>query len=209
MAEHPIPLADWSRAPQFRLFRGYDRPHYALTTRLDVTHLMARRVAAGLSPYRACLFAIGCGLHAVPALLMRFRGDQVLRHDRTDLSMTVPLQSGDFTYAYVPFAPDFPVFEAEAMRRIEAARTQQGLEANSGARDDVAYLSCLPWLDFTALDNALPHADDCIPRVSWGKIVPEGDRYRMAMAIQVHHALVDGAHLGQFFDQLQRCLDGL
>ena len=74
---------------------------------------------------------------------------------------------------------------------------------------DVAYLSCLPWLDYTSLDNALPSANDCIPRVSWGKIVPKGDGFDMAMTLQVHHALVDGLQVGQFFEATQTAINTL
>lgn len=207
MAEHLIDLATWPRAAQFRWFRRYERPHYAVTTRLTVKRLMERRKPAGVSPYRACLHAIGCGLHAVPALCTRFRGDRVVRHDRVALSVTVPKVDGGFNYADLPFDPDYARFEAEASARIAAARTRDGLGANDGSQDAVAYLSCLPWLDFTALDNALPDAQDCIPRVSWGRIVPEGGAWRMSMAIQVHHALVDGEHLGAFFAAVQDALD--
>ena len=89
MATHPVDLGTWPRAAQFRFFRTYERPHYALTSRLAVTHLMARK-GDGVSAYRGCLYAIGAGLHAVPELLMRFRGDTVVRHDAIDISMTVP-----------------------------------------------------------------------------------------------------------------------
>ena len=91
MGEKTIDLATWPRADQYRLFRSYDRPHYAITSRLDVTPLMG---VADLSKYRACLYAIGAGIAAVPELRMRFRGDQVVLHDTVELSMTVPLGSG-------------------------------------------------------------------------------------------------------------------
>ncbi|MEO0905448.1 MAG: CatA-like O-acetyltransferase, partial [Pseudomonadota bacterium] len=84
-----VDLETWPRAAQFHFFRSYQQPHYATTSRLDVTRLMARK-ADGLSPYRACLYAIGAGLHAVPELCMRFRGDIVVAHDMVTLSMTVP-----------------------------------------------------------------------------------------------------------------------
>ncbi len=85
---------------------------------------------------------------------------------------------------------------------------QGALNANSGQRDDVAYLSCLPWLDYTALDNALPGPDDCIPRVSWGRFHEDSPAAgRMAMTLQVHHALVDGLHAGGFFTAVQGALD--
>ena len=68
-------------------------------------------------------------------------------------------------------------------------------------------MSCLPWLDFTALDHALPHADDCIPRISWGKIVSTGDGFDVAMNICVHHALVDGRQVASFYDAVQQAVN--
>ncbi len=208
MAETRIDLNTWARADQFRFFRTYQRPHYAITTQLDVSHIMTRK-ADGLSPYRASLFAIGAGIHSVPELTMRFRGDVVVRHDAIELSMTVPNDAGSFNYAYVPFDPDFATFDQQCKTLIDAASKVQPLNANAGERDDLAYLSCMPWLDYTSINNALPGPDDCIPRVSWGKIVPSGVGHRMAMTLEVHHALVDGQQVGAYFSAVQDALDAI
>jgi chloramphenicol O-acetyltransferase type A len=208
MTETPINLSTWPRAAQFRFFRTYDRPHYATTTRIDVSRLMARK-ADGVSPYRACLFAIGAGIHAVPELKMRFRGEQVLAHDIITLSMTVPTHSGSFGYGYVPFVEDFAAFNMQAKALIDEVAADGVLDANDGTRDDLAYLSCMPWLDYTSINNALPGPDDCIPRISWGKFVDQGGRWDMAMTIEVHHALVDGAQVGAFFAAVQGALESI
>ena len=207
--EHPVDLSTWSRAAQFHFFRTFERPHFAVTSRIDVTPLMTRLKPAGTSPYRACLYAIGAGIHAVPELLMRFRGDNVVRHDAVELSMTVPTKSGSFSYGYVAFDEDFARFDLAAQAPIDAA-SKGGLAANLGTRDDLAYLSCLPWLDYSSINNAMPSAEDCIPRVSWGKIVegPAG-RWSMAMTLEVHHALADGAHVGAYFAAVQDALNRL
>lgn len=201
-----VDLETWPRAAQFHFFRNYQQPHYATTSRLDVTQLMARK-ADGLSPYRACLYAIGAGLHAVPELCMRFRGDIVVTHDMVILSMTVPTDAGSFGYAYVPFLDDFDCFDGQAKTLIDKVAKGGTLQANSGARDDLAYLSCMPWLDYTAINNALPGPDDCIPRVTWGKFVEKDGRWDMAMTLEVHHALVDGAQVGAYFAAVQGALD--
>lgn len=140
---------------------------------------------------------------------MRFRRDQVVRHDAVDLSMTVPTRAGSFSYAYVPYLADFTAFDAQAKAVIDTAASDSDLSANSGERDDLAYLSCLPWLDYTAMNNAMPGADDCIPRVSWGKFVDHGNRWDMAMTLEVHHALVDGAQVGAFFSSVQAALNAV
>lgn len=207
MAEHEVDLDKWPRTAQFHWFKGFERPHYAVTVRLDATRLMTQRKPQGISVFRACLHAIGHGLHAVPELNMRFRGDVVVRHDRVHLSSPVPRRDGGFNFSYIPFHDSFARFDKEAAAAIDEARQRKTLEANAGGSDAVAYVSCLPWMDFTALDNAMPDAQDCIPRVSWGKIVPEGDRWRVAMSLQVHHALADGEHLGAFFAAAQEALD--
>ena len=205
MTHQIIDLETWPRATQFHFFRTYQQPHYATTARLDVTHLMARK-ADGMSPYRGCLFAIGAGLHRVPELCMRFRADQVVAHDMITLSMTVPTDVGSFGYAYVPFVTDFAAFEGQAKVLIDAVAAGITLDANSGERDDLAYLSCMPWLDYSSINNALPGPDDCIPRITWGKFVERDGRWDMAMTLEVHHALVDGAQVGAYFEAVQDAL---
>lgn len=200
-----IDLETWARAPLYRLFRGYEKPHYATTTRLDVSHLIARK-EDGLSTYRACLFAIGTGMHSVAAMRTRFTDTEIRVYDSVEMSMTVP-RDGGFGYAYVPFDATFQTFDRIAAARIAQAGGDGGTGANID-RQDLVYLSCLPWLDFTSINNALPGADDCIPRVSWGKFVRGPDaRWTMAMALEVHHALVDGEHVAGFFDAVQTALD--
>jgi chloramphenicol O-acetyltransferase type A len=178
-----------------------------VTSRIDVTRLLTTSKAGGLSPYRACIHAIGAGIHAVPELKMRFRGDDVTAYDSIELSMTVPLEDGNFRYAYVPWQADFAAFDTVCRARIDAARADADLNANSGQRDDLAYLSCMPWLDYTSINNALPGPDDCIPRVSWGKFMDHGGRWDMAMTIEVHHALVDGRQVGDYFAAVQAALN--
>lgn len=210
MAERVVDLASWPRAETFRHFRAYQRPQYAVTSRIDVTRLVVALKPAGVSPYRACIHAIGTGLHAVPELRMRFRGDVVVEHDTVSLSMTVPRPDGTFAYAYVPFEPDWRVFDPLCERTMAEAAARGGLGANEGERDDVAYLSCLPWMDYTGLTNAMPGPDDCIPRFSWGRFTEDGHgRHSVAVTLEAHHALVDGAHMGRFFADMQAALDAI
>jgi chloramphenicol O-acetyltransferase type A len=173
-AAREIDLESWSRAGQFHLFRTYDRPHFATTARVDVTALMTRGKPQGVSPYRAFIHAIGAGVHAVPALKMRFSGDRerVFEYDEIALSATVPRPGDTFGYAYIPLYRGLGRVSTESCKAIIEETTRGAdLGANTGQRFDLAYLSCLPWIDFTALDNALPGPDDCIPRFSWGKFV--------------------------------------
>ncbi len=204
--EHIIDLDTWPRADKFLFFRGFERPHYAVTSRVDVTHLMAQK-RAGFSKYRACLYAISAGLHAVPELCMRFRGDQVVRHDAVQLSMTVPRKQGSYGYAYVPWDPDFAAYDKSCADQIAMVEVEDVPNPDGAGSDAVAYASCMPWLDYTSTGNPMPTRDDCIPRISWGKFCDHGDRWDMAMTLEVHHALVDGEQVGAYFAAVQEALN--
>lgn len=208
MTGTPIDLSTWPRAGAYRLFRGFQQPRFSVTARLDVSRVAARR-ASGLSPFRACLFAIANGFHAVPDLRVRFTPDgQVLSFDRMTLSHTVALPDGSFGYAYVTFDPDWDTFDAASKAENEAIRAGSRRKANLGERVDMIYLSCLPWVDFTGMTNAIPGPEDCVPRLSWGKFVQERDgSTTCAFAAEVHHAVCDGAHLGQAITVIQETLD--
>ena len=206
MTGRTVDLATWPRAGAYQLFRTYQQPHYAITVRVDVTRLMSLRKAKGLSPFHAALFAIGAGVDAVPELRMRFRGNVVTLYDRDEMSMAVPKPDGSFGYGYLAYDADFDRFDQVARTEIERVASATDMGSNAGERDDLVYLSCLPWLDYSSLNNALPGPDDCIPRVSWGRIVENNARWSMPMTLEVHHALVDGVHVGAFFDRVGEAL---
>lgn len=64
--------------------------------------------------------------------------------------------------------PLFAAFDAQAKALIDQVATSEAFAVNCWARDDLAYLPCMPRLDYMSINNALPAPDDCIPRVTWG-----------------------------------------
>ena len=78
-------------------------------------------------------------------------------------------------------------------------------------RDELIYFTCLPWMPITALSNErdLDPADS-IPRVSWGKYVTDPDgRDSLNMTVSVNHRLIDGVHVGRFYEALTARLEAL
>jgi Chloramphenicol O-acetyltransferase len=45
------------------------------------------------------------------------------------------------------------------------------------------------------------------PIFDWGKYQEREGKFMMPSAVQVHHAFVDGIHIGKLADKLQRYLD--
>lgn len=202
-----IDRAAWPREPLFRFFRDFDRPHYAITSRLDVTQMVQRSKSEALSAHRACLHAIGTGVHAVPEMRQRFRGDDLRQYDTVLLSITVPDENGSFGFAEFPYLPDFAAFDASTAA-LDAASRAGALGTVDIERDDIIYMSCTPWLDYTALTNPIRRREDCVPRICWGKFTETAEgRWDMAMTMEVHHALIDGAHIAACFKAVQSALN--
>ncbi|PHP68468.1 chloramphenicol acetyltransferase [Zhengella mangrovi] len=206
----PIDTATWPRAGQFAHFRAYAQPHFSITAPLDVSRLVRRLKPEGVSVFNACVYAITEGGNAVPELRTRFSGDRVYEHEAVGASFTVPLQAGGFAFCEVGRNRDFERFDRTCSQAIEAARQQQGLTDTTADQDAWLFLSCLPWLSFSAMTHALRGPEDCVPRIAWGRYHEDAaGRLVVPVSIQVHHALVDGEHVGAFFAAAQVALDGL
>lgn len=205
MAATEINLETWPRRAALALFCRFQKPQYSVTARIDVSGLMMRKAQEpGFSGYLACVHSAGAGLHAVPELRCRIRGDRVVIHDRLRLSPTLQFPDGRLGFTYLDWQPDFAAFAPAARAEISATLARGEMEPGIEGADGVAFLSCQPWLDFTAFDNPVFDADDSIPRVCWGRYTPEpAGRWTMAVALQVHHGLADGAHVAAFFAAMQ------
>ena len=201
-----VDLASWTRREQFEFFRGFQQPFFNICAEVDVTALRAHCRTSGASFSLAGWFACQGAINEVEALRMRLRGDRVWVHDRIRISMTVPVEDGTFQFCHLPHCETFAEF-------VEAAGVARGA-TTTGAMDDrpdddaVVHGTTIPWVRFTSMQHARRReADVAIPKIALGKFGPSGDRVMMPVSIETHHALVDGVHVGAWFDALQRRLD--
>ena len=93
----------------------------------------------------------------------------------------------------------------------EKSEAQTSFLETSSETDDLIYISCLPWFDLTCCTNERQiDQDDAIPRITWGKYIrQENGRETLGLSIEVNHRLVDGVHLGRFYESLQNKINEL
>jgi len=60
--------------------------------------------------------------------------------------------------------------------------------------------------DFADFAANAAHPADSVPRFAWGKHYWEGERLKMPLSVQGHHALMDGIHMGRFYAEVQNYL---
>ncbi len=197
----------WPRRHIYEWYRGMDLPHLSATVEVDVTAMFQATKARGGSLFAAMLLRLARAANTVPELRQRIRvddGEYVVEHERCDPAFTVAAPDGLFNFATADVTLDEPAFH----RLVGEVSAQQGVDAAivpfESFRDDVLFLSCLPWLRFTQISHPVrTRVPDTIPRIAWGRIVSEGGRRVAPVNLQAHHALVDGGHLGQFFAALE------
>lgn len=198
-----IDLETWRRREHFLLFRDYDRPHFSITAAVDVSAAYtASRGGEGVSFTLAMLFAAMQAANAVEAFRLRLREDGVWCHDAIGIGCTVARPDRTFGFAY--FAPEasFARFATEGKNEMERARAGTTLGDEREDDDATLHATVLPWVRFTAFTNAM-RREDSVPKLTFGKRYAEGGAWYVPVCVEVHHALVDGIDVGEFFERFQ------
>lgn len=194
----PVDMAAWNRREQYRYFSQMQYPYWALTCELDVTAARSFMKDCAVPSYIGMIYLVTKAANTVAELKLRIVDGVVCECDVVHPSFTVQNSSGqlDFCSARYTEDPDtFVLRTREAMERRKNA-SQCALESHG---QDVLYLSCLPWVHFTSVSHPMNVSPpDAIPRIVWGRFEPRGNRTLLAVNLQVHHGLADGAHVSQF-----------
>lgn len=207
-----IDIASWKRRQHFELFRHYEQPFFNVCAEVEVSRLVRDcRRAEGPSFFLASFYLSLVAANQTPELRYRLRGDgdQVVEHEVVHGGSTVLLPNETFAFTYFDFEPDFGLFAERA--QVELDRVINGswqLEPHQGG-DAILYYTVLPWVSLTSFSHARHHDPlDSVPRIVFGRYREGTDgRYHLPVSIEVHHALVDGLHVGRFFERFQALLD--
>lgn len=204
---HFLDVAGWKRREHFQLFRGFEQPFFSVCVDVDATATWERcRLPDSPSFYVATLFHSLRAANDTEAFRLRIRGDGVWVHDRVRASATILREDETFGFGIFPPAPSLQEFNRHAIDEVAAARKVAPLVLPQPGEDDLIYHSSLPWMRLTAFTNALKGGLDSVPRVVFGKCAQRGGRWLMPVAVEVHHALVDGLDVARYLERLQRGL---
>ena len=202
-----LDLANWPRRELFEFFREFDKPYFYICTRLDVTNLLAELrnhpdVSASLAYHYFALKAA----NEVEPFRYRLRNGQVLVHDVINGGTTFLLPNETFTLVYFDYADTFAEFIGPAQRAIEETKTDAAFRPR---HEDDARIHCttIPWISFTSFSHARNwRREDSVPKISFGKFMRENDRLLMPFSVEVHHALMDGLHVGRYVARIEEML---
>ncbi len=202
-----LDLENWNRKQHFYFFKDYDHPFFNICAEVDVTRLLAYTKEHQQSFFVALLFLSLRAANSIPELRYRIRGERVLVHDVIHAGSTVLNSDETFSFCYFDYDGNFQTFNREATQKLEKyAQGFKSLEPGDN-RDDLIHYSVIPWISFTSFAHARKYgANDSVPKIVFGKYYDEAGAKKMPVSVEVHHALMDGIHVGKFFEEFQALL---
>lgn len=213
MQDRDIPLESWPRRAALEHFRRMAQPAFSVTVPVDVTRLRERAAVHGATPWLAYHHAALEAANGIDAMRQTLREERVREFAVIHASTTVLREDGSFGFVTLPRDASLAAFAARARPNVERVRQASGDlfaadEPGDVREETLVHMTALPWLAFTAFAHARGQGDDR-PKVAFGRFKEEGGRLLMPVAVDVHHALCDGVHVGRFFERLQALLDAV
>ncbi len=204
---HWLEQEGWARASTFAFFLEYQLPFFNLCTSVEVGPTLTRCRDNGASFFLAAWYACLRAANETEPFRHRVRDGRVWVHDELFVGTTVLRDDETFGFCYLPSAGSFAEFARGADAILSEFRRGERVFDALSDRDDLLHGSVIPWVDFTSMSHArrLP-IPDSVPKLAMGKYTQRDGGVRMPVSVEVHHAVVDGLHVGRFLERLQALL---
>lgn len=114
-----------------------------------------------------------------------------------DPGHTVLLDDETFSFCDSKFFEDFHTYYEYAIARIEEVKNRP--DQNNADKNHMFFITSIPWFSFTSFVHPYDKLYSSIPIITIGKYFEQGDSWLIPIAIQVHHGVVDGLHVGKYY----------
>lgn len=200
-----LDLENWNRKEHFAHFKQMEEPFFGVTVEIDCTKAYQTAKELNVSFFIYYLHKTLVAVNSVENFKYRIADDKIYINDHIDASATIGREDGTFGFSLIEFNPDFNLFKENALAEIERIQNTMGLFTRSFDDDNLIHFSAIPWINFTSISHARSYTfPDSCPKISFGKMITsETGKRTISMSVHVHHALMDGLHVGQFIDRFE------
>ncbi|MEN0054830.1 MAG: chloramphenicol acetyltransferase [Mucilaginibacter sp.] len=200
-------LDTWNRKEHFNFFKTFEEPFYGVVVNIDCTKAYHISKENGQSFFWYYVHKSLTAVNALEPFKYRIYGDEVFLYEQINAGPTIGRANGTFGFSYIDYHPSFHEFVIGANKEIERVQSTTTLFAPK-LDDDIIHYSALPWVDFTSLSHARSFSfQDSCPKMSFGKMTENNGKLTMPASVHVHHALIDGLHIGQYIDLFQQLMN--
>jgi chloramphenicol O-acetyltransferase type A len=203
-------VENWNRNVQYKFFKTYEDPFFNITANLDVTNLYKYCKQHNLSFSLACLYVAIKSVNEITEFKLRFKNGKVYLFDTVNIGSTILNDDLTFSFCDFEFQPSISAFDTKG--KIVLENHKNGIVFNVD-QNDLAIIHCstIPWVSFTGFKHARRGDEGLqgIPKLVFGKLFNENEIKKIPFSVEVHHALMDGYHVGLLYEKMQQYIDGL
>jgi len=199
-----INLNTWKRKKHFDFFRKFDYPHFNICADIEITETYKYVKQNKLSIFPSVLFAVMKTCNHFEEFRYRITGKRIKIYDKVHPGITLLVEGDVYGNCLIEYKDNYKEFLNLYNTAVTNAKKKLVIGEKQKNRDDLIYISSLPWLSFTSVTNpAIHNATDSIPRIIWGKQFRRGKKILMPLSVQVNHCLMDGIHVSKYFFKLR------
>ena len=199
MPLHLIDMENWERREFYEHFIREVVCSYSITVNLDITPLKGQRL------YPAMIWLLTKTVNEMPEFRTVLTKDGPGIYDSMHPMYTVfNKENKNFSGIWSYFSEDY----GEFLKSYEADEAEYSKSTRYTPKADTPEnsfnISMLPWLEFSSVNiNVYDEGKFLLPIFTMGKYFEREGRRLLPLAIQVHHAVCDGYHVGLFVEKLQ------
>jgi chloramphenicol O-acetyltransferase type A len=198
-----INLETWPRRDHYQLLSTWEYPHFNMCANVDLTAFYPIVKLRSISINITIVYLLARVANELPEFRLRIRGGEVIEHEVVHPSTTIMGSDDLFSFCTFDYDEDFSIFAAKAVERIAYVQETPSL-VHEQEMDQLLFMTAIPWVSFTSFMHPIDLSPvDSVPRFAWGKFYEEGDRMMMPLSVQAHHALMDGIHMGRYYELVQ------
>ena len=190
-----------SRAKAFELWMKAPNPMVTFFKTLDVSNLVKISKKKKLKFNMLLDYCIGKAAVSIKEFYILPVGNQLIQYDSIAINTIVKNKENEVSSCDILYADNLDAFNQEYLKSTkEVAETCQDrdLSENSMVIGTSAIIN-------TEIDGAVGMNSGIFnnPFIIWGKYRKKLFRYYLPISFQFHHTQMDGAHAGQFLENLQ------
>lgn len=202
-----LDLDTWNRKDHFHFFSQMEEPFFGISTIVDCTVAYKKSKELGVTFFTYYLRKTLLAINAIECFRYRIINGDVYLFEQIDASATILREDNTFGFSLMRFDKNLTVFSEITKAEIARVKNTSGLITRE-FEINLIHFSALPWVNFTAYSHARSFLwPDSCPKISFGKMISDEGKKTMCMSIHVHHGLIDGYHVGQFINLLQKLLN--
>ena len=201
-----IDLDKWARKEHYDFFIQFKEPYFSMTANVECTDAYRFAKERKINFYFMYLYISLEVMNRIEEFRLRIEGDEVVCFNRINGGSTVLRDDKTVGFTHLLYEKDFKTFYRLAEEETIRVKKQTGLVVPDMG-EGVVYYTSMPWVSFTALKHAVNDPGELsMPRVVFGKYFEDRGKLLMPVALDVHHALMDGYHAGVFYNQFEAAL---